>query len=295
MGFLTQYPRVGFHCGRLWRPFLFCLAFALTACAIPGPQQRVEAAKRLVLGRGWQSEMVAAGRFNLQAFFPPPEPSEKVVIYLEGDGLAWLDASTPSPDPTPVNPLGLHMAMQHPAANVAYLGRPCQYDPESRVRQCGRRDWTDARFSAEIVIALSSVIDQIKAKFSARQIILVGYSGGGTLAALIAARRSDVVQLVTVAAVLDHRAWTEYLGVTPLSGSLNPVDDWERLRSIPQTHLFGAEDKTTGRIAIQPYADRARSGDPIEMRRLEGFDHACCWVKAWPGLWRDLSVKALPR
>jgi hypothetical protein len=44
------------------------------------------------------------------------------------------------------------------------------------------------------------------------------------VASLVAARRHDVVRLVTVAGNLDHLAWTTLHGVSPLTGSLNPAD-----------------------------------------------------------------------
>ncbi|GAB2181920.1 hypothetical protein DLREEDagrD3_21430 [Denitratisoma sp. agr-D3] len=51
-------------------------------------------------------------------------------------------------------------------------------------------------------------------QLGARRLTLVGYSGGA--AALLAARCSDVVRLVTIAGNLDHRAWTRYHHITTL-------------------------------------------------------------------------------
>jgi len=294
MGLLTQFSKTACRRGRLGRPFLFGLAACLAACALPAPQQRVETAYRIAAEQGWRAEKMRAGRFDFQVFLPQ-QSAERLVVYVEGDGLAWLDATTPSADPTPVNPLALRLAARHPGRHAAYLGRPCQYDPENVARNCRKADWTGGRFSAEIVEAANRALDGMKARVGAKQITLVGYSGGGALAALMAARRSDVEQLVTVAAVLDHRGWTEQLGLTPLSASLNPVDDWERLRSLRQVHLLGEEDKVTGQLAVQGYVSRAQPGDPISVRTINGFSHACCWVEAWPKLWRELSGEAVLR
>ncbi len=51
----------------------------------------------------------------------------------------------------------------------------------------------------------------------------------------MAARRSDVELLVTVTANLDTGMWTEHHDVTPLTGSLNPVNYAGALRAVPPT------------------------------------------------------------
>ncbi len=54
--------------------------------------------------------------------------SRVLTIYIEGDGLAWISRSIISPDPIPINPIGLKLALQHTQHKVvAYLARPCQY------------------------------------------------------------------------------------------------------------------------------------------------------------------------
>lgn len=72
---------------------------------------------------------------------------------------------------------------------------------------------------------------------------LIGYSGGGVLAALIAARRTDVRRIVTVAANLDLAVWTRTLGVDAMRNSLDPAREADRIEAIPQYHLAGASDE----------------------------------------------------
>ena len=50
---------------------------------------------------------------------------------------------------------------------------------------------------------------------------------------------------VTIAAPLDHAAWTAQHNVQPLVGSLNPADSQE-LRKIPQVHFLGGKDTIVG-------------------------------------------------
>ena len=180
------------------------------------------------------------------------------------------------------HPLALRLALKEGLAGSAYLARPCQYVPDSIRAQCSPADWTQARFSAEIVNAMNLVVDAMKQRFGARSIRLVGYSGGAAVAALVAARRQDVVQLVSVAGVLDHVGWARGLEVSPLSGSLNPADYWQVLQHVPQRHFVGGRDRQTGMHGIAGYLARFPPGLAIEVVVIDDFDHACCWEAAWP-------------
>ena len=93
---------------------------------------------------------------------------------------------------------------------------------------------------------MSPSVTQLKYRFGAKSVALVGYSGGGAVVALVAAGRTDVVKLTTVAGNLDHAEWTKKHMISPLSGSLNPADYWRRLVDIPQVHYVGGRDEIIG-------------------------------------------------
>jgi len=102
------------------------------------------------------------------------------------------------------------------------------------------------------------------------------------VAALVAARRQDVVQLITVAGNLDHRTWTRKLRLTPLDGSLNPADFAEALSDTPQLHFVGDQDKVVGEFVARAYADQFRNGRRPRIVTIPGYDHQCCWAENWP-------------
>lgn len=265
--------------------FFICLAavlYLITGCAKLSPAARLTQAHDLAIQSGWQSTRLQAGRFELLALHPPPVHTEMLTLYFEGDGRAWLDPRTPASDPTPLDPLALRLALKEGQAVSAYLARPCQYVHDSIRAQCSPADWTQARFSAEIVDAMNLAVDAMKQRFGARSIRLVGYSGGAAVAALVAARRQDVVQLVSVAGVLDHVGWARGLEVSPLSGSLNPADYWQVLQHLPQRHFVGGRDRQTGMHGIAGYLARFPPGLAPEVVVIDDFDHACCWEAAWP-------------
>jgi pimeloyl-ACP methyl ester carboxylesterase len=263
------------------------LSAVLLGCAqTPPPAQRLIQADALARAHGWQASRLQTTSFELVAYLPAhPDAANDLTVYIEGDGFAWVTPDHPSTDPTPVQPMGLRLALAQPTGHAAYLARPCQY-VDAEHAHCPQPYWTALRFAPEVVTSLSEAVDQLKPRFAATRVTLVGYSGGATLAALLAARRTDVAGLITVAGNLDHAAWTAYHRASPLTGSLNPADDVDRLQSMPQLHLAGGRDAN-----IPPDLTRAfiaRFSRPVSpgMRVIDSFDHQCCWAEKWPLLWQ---------
>lgn len=267
---------------------ILLFASILAACSpIPGPIERREHAGALATAANWHAEVIPAGQFDLLAYLPQLiRKDARLTVYIEGDGLAWINGSTPSSDPTPREPLALRLALAQPAGNAAYLGRPCQYVDAQR-SACPERYWTEARFAPEVVSASSKAVDVLKERFGATRLTLVGYSGGGAVAALLAARRDDVESLITVAGNLDHRAWTTQLRLTPLSGSLNPADETGMLHGVRQMHLVGSKDPVIPASLVSAFAARFPPAQRPTVRLVPDFDHRCCWEREWPGLWRE--------
>jgi len=272
------------------RVTLLLIAGLFAACStLPSPAERRTHADTLAAVRGWQGEVIPAGRFNLISYAPQYlVQASRLTVYIEGDGFAWLNNSTPSTDPTPRDPLGLRLALAQPAGNVAYLGRPCQYG-HINPAECPQRYWTQARLAPEVIAATDKAIDVLVARFGATRLTLVGYSGGGAVAALLAARRNDVDRLITVASNLDHRAWTTHHGVQPLSGSLNPADEVDKLRRVDQWHLVGSEDRVVPPWLASSFAERFSPTQRIVVEVKSGFDHQCCWAEQWPSIWGNVT------
>ena len=117
---------------------------------------------------------------------------------------------------------------------------------------------------------------------------LIGFSGGGTLATLLTARRQDVERLVTVAGNLDTKAWAKHHAVSPLTGSLNPLDVAGSIAGVPQLHLVGGKDKVVPASLTRKFVQRTGS----RVARIETFpdnDHGCCWPDLWPGVLQQLD------
>lgn len=268
--------------------FLLGLCALLVACESVTDvlSERDQIADRIAESGGLTKFFVKTGKFELAGYQRFSDPADPVVsVFIEGDGLAFLSANVASRDPTPRDPVSLRLAAKDPAANVSYLARPCQYVNAKHQSSCHYTYWTKARFAPEVVSETNIAVDAIKKASRASQIRLYGYSGGGVLAALVAAIRTDVVSLETFASPLDHAVWTESMGFTPLSRSINAAKQIGNAAGVKQTHFIGKDDDVISIGAVSSYVEAVRrAGGAAELVVLDDVDHSCCWADMWPGL-----------
>ena len=185
---------------------------------------------------------------------PDLAPGQPLIIFLEGDGRPWRAGIEPSRDPTTSNPLALELLTRTPRA-AAYVSRPCYQGVASA--RCSPALWTSERYSPEIVQTMVHTIRELMDRTNASETIIVGHSGGGTLAVLIAERLEGVAAVVTIAANLDIDAWTKHHEYLPLSGSLDPARSalahpWREI------HLAGGRDQVVPLETTRAYFDRDR-------------------------------------
>ncbi len=236
-----------------------------------------------------KSNTYKAGQFIVHSRERYDKPGEELSIYLEGDGLAWVSRTEPSRDPTPDNPIGLRLAALDMAPNVIWFARPCQYTNVVENPICKQYYWTIGRLSPEIVSSVDHAITAAKTSAKATKIHLIGYSGGGGLAILIAARRNDVATIRTVAGNIDHEAFTSFHRVTPMSQSLDPGSAAKNINTIQQWHFFGNEDKVVPKLIGEAYARKAGFSRCTQIRVLSGVSHNSGWETYWPRLLQETS------
>jgi pimeloyl-ACP methyl ester carboxylesterase len=207
-----------------------------------------------------------------------------IIVFIEGDGRAWRTRSVRGTNPTPHRPVAAELAaLSASLGDALYLGRPCQFftDKElAQLPQCTPTLWADRRYSREVVTLMSAVLDEALGA-QARPLILVGYSGGGAIAALLSACRSDVLGFVTVAANLDVDAWTSYHRVSPFTDAVSPVDYAAELAAIPQYHLLGSLDTTVPAVVHDAYLSAIKDSPQSKTIVIDGYDHSCCWQQSW--------------
>lgn len=210
-------------------------------------------------------------------------------VYLPGDGIPWR-GPRPSTNPTGRRHIALELLLRDPAPAVL-LGRPCylqrRLDPA-----CEPDLWTGGRYSERVIDALDEALGALVTRSGAHSLLLIGYSGGGTLATLLAARQQLPTTVVTIAANLDTDAWTRHHRHLPLQGSLNPAKDVAATAPFRQIHLFGEMDELVPPETLSAY----RSSHPgATWLPRAGFDHRCCWAQAWPDLLEAALAVSAPR
>lgn len=255
---------------------ILALWAVLSACATP--QQRLD---HFAQERGWQRLTLAGAPFPHRAYRNAVPISTVLHIYLDGDGSPWHNGRVLA-DPTPRRPLVLQLMAQDPQASL-YLGRPC-YHGMQHTPGCSPWLWTAARYSPPVIDSLVAAVHTVLHAHPNTTVVLIGYSGGGTLAMLMAEHLPQTRLVVTVAANLDTAAWTEHHGYSPLLGSLNPAT--RPPLAVPQWHVLAEQDTevppklNTAVIERQPCA---------RSQWIAGFDHRCCWLDLWPQLVLQLT------
>lgn len=253
------------------RIFFFALvALAISGCATPVSITEVASTSTLT------PVIVGDGTFPIQSLQPKTGHFTKLRVYIEGDGRAWVTSSQPSADPTPLSAMLIKLATSDPTP-AAYLARPCQFVDNLN---CQPAVWTDQRFSRAAINSMNSALDALKQRLAVKQFELVGYSGGAAVALILAGERNDVFQVQTIAGNVDPVAWAQAKGLSPLSGSLDPLAYRAKLRSIPQRHFVGSDDEVIAPSLVRGYARKVQAQclEIIEVRASHHNGYASAWA-----------------
>ena len=206
--------------------------------------------------------------------------NKKLIIYIEGDGQAWKTRFKISKNPTPRKPLSLYLAIQDSYENIIYLARPCQFVDAEITSNCSPEYWTSHRYGEKVLNSYHAVLNQIRKSYNIKNFEIVGYSGGGVIAALLAGQRHDVSRLTTVASNLDHFKWTQHHKVSPLKGSLDLYSNDLDFATIVQRHFWGAQDEIVNYEMNKVLLEKL-DNTYLKYYIYEQFNHSCCWVENW--------------
>jgi hypothetical protein len=216
--------------------YLSIILWLLAGCATS-----LEVNERIARAQGLSRAVIEGSDFSHVVYIEPVGEGSLWHIYIEGDGRPWRSRYSVAPDPTAPRPLMLRL-MQQDAAPRIYLGRPC-YQGMVNDPACNPWVWTHGRYSEPVVSSMQSVLEQLIDRHGIKQLVLIGHSGGGALAMLLAERIPQTETVVTLAGNLDTEAWTEKHGYSVLVGSLNPAQRPPLPQAINQLHFRGIEDR----------------------------------------------------
>lgn len=259
------------------RVWILLLLLSVSACS------SVASIDTMAAKQGFLAGDVQSGELQLAAFVRGGS-GDRMDVYIEGDGAAWITPYHPPRDPTPVYPVSLALAGVDPVQKVVYLGRPCQYLNKVDLKRCDQAYWTGKRFSPEVIAIYDEALTRLKLMMGVGRIRLIGYSGGGVIATLLAGNRDDVDALITVAAPLSVSTWVAWHHASPLNGSLDPAESTGRLPE--SVHYAGGRDSVVPVSIVAAFVNR-RGG---RMEVVSDFDHECCWVRDWDELLSRASV-----
>jgi len=270
--------------------FFVMLVLLLTSCANSKPINLQE------WSVGLNTQWIESKGFRLLTLEKSPAELQPTAIhfYIEGDGTPWVTRYLVAENPTPRYPLALALMKRDPALSF-YLGRPCFYQSPEFYRSlndsentspCDFHYWTDARYSETVVDLMKTMIEETLQHLPPEKkllpVIVIGHSGGGTLAMLLAQHLEKIGGVITVAANMDTYAWTTKHGYSPLKNSLSIANE-KTLRKIPQVHFAGTADDVVPPEINLPLMKKM--GQTFNI--IEGFNHNCCWLRDWPQLLND--------
>jgi hypothetical protein len=255
--------------------FLILLSLLFfTSCSYQSFDQRVNlindandgSFKKLIYDKGF------IDIFSLQKIINEQE----VIVYIEGDGLSWIDRFTPSSDPTPVDPLTFKLAKLDQSPNVIYLARPCQYVISN---ECRKEIWTKLQYSKAILGLYEPILMEITQKHS--EVHLIGYSGGSVIAMHLASLDNEKVKSVrTIAGNINPNEFTKLLNLSSYQTSINLDLMDDKIKDISQTHYYGKKDKVIPKEIYSNYQDQYFSNSCIKTIMINA-SHTKGWEEFW--------------
>ena len=248
---------------KFFKALIFCLF--LSACATPNPLKDM------------RFHPISTSDYTVASWYKITKAGEPLKVYIEGDGHSFDRKGYATDDPTPEGLFLRQLAVDDPSPNVVYLARPCQYLMST---QCSQKDWTTGRFSEQVVGSMEASVGALMKKAKAKKVVLIGYSGGGMIASLIATRHpNDIKKLITVAGVLNHKDWTEYHGDLPLIDSIDLDPKSDVFKGIDQIHYVGQKDNVVPVELSEKWVDKKHLFVVKKASHEKGFDSI--YKKIW--------------
>lgn len=259
------------------------LFLVLSACSTPA-QKFLKTSQTYHFVTQTVSSSPFLHRLYLNQKASKPSDRKTLHVYIDGDGTPWERNRWIAKDPTSRNPLILKMMSQDPASAIL-LGRPCYHGVNDSA--CSPKDWTSHRYSKQVVTSMVQALKGWAVQNNYQELVIIGFSGGGALAVLIAPYLKTVTKVVTVSANLDVDGWSEHHGYLPLSDSLNPIDLPPLPSYIKQFHFAGLQDKNVPPEIIKKFSKRQKYSVFIPVAE---FNHYCCWADNWKSLLLKILV-----
>lgn len=257
----------------------------LTACN-PPEVLRSEAADRIASPAWMIKRPINSAPFSLTAYERMHERHEPGNIYIGSFDVQTNEKNTKISNPTPINPVALHLASKDNAHNLAYLAGPCQFsgdfpnlvqqaleEPSQAPAGCTAEYWDNTNIDAQMLESYQNAVNDIVARYDIEGINLIGYGKGAAIAAALAATRDDVLSMRTVAGDFTALDTPQYASA---------------LNQLPQHHFIGGRDTVVPSIVLHEYLNEVGPSECIKYTLIEDAEHDRGWVDQWPQLLKQL-------
>ena len=208
-------------------------------CSRPNPRMQPTSARGLSSARAGAALLVALAWSSVHAQAPATTP-----VWVQG-GPYRLKTSvyrSSGLSPHPVLVIVLHgdapfnkpdyqdtFAAKVAAANsdviVAAILRPGYTDPQGNISEGERGQATGDNYNAQNVDALAAAISELRQRFQARRLVVVGHSGGAAITANILGRHPALIDgALLVSCPCDVKRWRAHmLQKTGFAGFQGPI------------------------------------------------------------------------
>ena len=222
----------------IMKKFLLILIL-LNSCSLPNVNERLKTINTFNQNQ-FKQQIYSTPYFEIYSL-NKIKNFNKLILYIEGDGVSWIDRQTISSNPTPIDPLAFRLAKIDTNDNVIYLARPCQY-VEKGSTNCNNKDiWTISQYSEAVLSSYKGIVENLS-QFN--EIHIVGYSGGAGIAMYLGSINNPKIKSIrTVAGNINHNRLSRLINISPLTKSINFYEIEEKTKNIPQLHYVGSEDK----------------------------------------------------
>jgi alpha-beta hydrolase superfamily lysophospholipase len=193
-----------------------------------------------------------------RAFGAGAKNANPLVVVLHGDA--------PFANPSYQYKFAADVAQAAPGSAVVALLRPGYADPYGAKSDGDRGFASGENYTVEVADDVAAAIQQLKSKYAATAVVLVGHSGGAAIAADVAARSGKLIQQVflvgcpcNVPAFRRHMARLQWSPVwlLPVS-SLSPDQALDQMDTqVKITAISGSDDTVTLPDYAQAYIEKA--------------------------------------
>jgi pimeloyl-ACP methyl ester carboxylesterase len=226
-----------------------------------------------------QRHDITAGGFRITTYSRIRDTNKPVTIYIEGDTRGWQPAADPGVSDMPDDTMGLRLAALDPSTNVVFIAHPCQFGIEDPI--CFDGTWDNAHLADQVYTSINRAVDHIAVVFLHPHLNLVGYSGGGGIAAVLAARRHDVVSLRTIAGNLDPEGNGRAHAADPQDDFVDPMPLAHRLALIPQEHFVGDGDVIVPPFLTENFIKAIGVSYCVKVTHVPAATHLTGWEDYW--------------